>query len=261
MLAVLRRGFDHTEIQRAGQARRHTRGLQAHFETIHAHIALGHFAFDRVKLRCVVRAHPGAIAATEANVRILQHRAVFGELGVGARGAAFQAHRIVAVVARHRNVDATKIGVRAAFDITHRAKADVRRQIIFFAARGFAGVAAYAVVGAKVKAVLLVALGIGADRFAVIDAQAFTRECLMFFGQIDGLAPLIQLGAIRFRQCGVGRFVGAGFEGVAFAGAARATRTAAAGATATLGGDTAARRSEKSQALFIHLYIQHASAP
>src|SRR5437867_3027765 len=141
-----------------------TSGFSPDLEAVHAHVALADLALDRVELRRVVRAHPGAVAAAEAGLGVLQHRAVFGVLGVGARRAALEAHRVIAMVAGHRDVHALVVGEAAALDITHRAEGQVRRVVVLLAAGRFAGVAADAVVGREEEAVLLVAVGVAADR-------------------------------------------------------------------------------------------------
>ncbi len=104
--AALRDVLDHAEIQGLAEAGRYAGRFQAHLQPVHAHVALAHLPLDRVELRRVVGAHPGAVAAAEADVRVLQHRAVFRELGVGAGRATLQADRVVAMVAGHRDVDA-----------------------------------------------------------------------------------------------------------------------------------------------------------
>ena len=200
MLASFGPGFDNAEIQRTRQTRRHAGRLQADFEPVHAHITFRHLAFDRIELRRVVRADPGAIAAAEADVGVLQHRAVFGELGVGARRATLEAHRVVAMIARHRNIHARAGRIGAPFDITHRTERDMRRQVIFFRTRGLAGVAGDAVVSVEVKAVLLVAIGVVADAELSVDAQAFTRERVVRRHQCDRLAV-----AVGRRMRGVGQ--------------------------------------------------------
>ena len=156
-------------------------------------------ALDRVELRRVVRAHPGAVAAAEAGFRVLQHRAVFGVLGVGARRAALQAHRVVAMVARHRDVHALVVGEAAAFDIAHRAEGQVRRVVVLLAARRFAGMAADAVVGGEVRS-RAACCGSGCvptAGFSLMYIERPTGElALRSVDQIDLLAVAVGLGHV-----------------------------------------------------------------
>jgi hypothetical protein len=77
--AVFRLALDHAEVERTGQAGRGTRRLQPDFEAVDAHIALRHVA-GLVSSCGALWGTPSAVAATEADVGVLQHRAVFGNL-------------------------------------------------------------------------------------------------------------------------------------------------------------------------------------
>ncbi|GIX22115.1 MAG: hypothetical protein KatS3mg121_0898 [Gammaproteobacteria bacterium] len=149
-------------------------GLSPASKPVDAHIALLHPALDRVELRGVVGTHPGAVAATEADVGILDDRAVLGVLGVGPRRATLQAHRVVAVVAGHRDVQAQEVRVTAAFHVAHRAETQVRRQVVLLAAGGLAGVATDAVVGGEKEGVLLVAVRVRTDVRVAVDLERFS---------------------------------------------------------------------------------------
>ena len=198
-ITVFRFRFDHAEIQRAGETGRDAGRLQPDLEPVDAHIALGHMAGAGVQLRRIVRTHPGAVAAAETDVRVLQHRAVFGELGVRARRAAFQTHRVVAVVARHGYVQAFVFGPDAAFDITNRAKREMRRQVVLLRARRLAGMAGDAVVRGEIEPVLLVTVRIVADAFIAIDVQTLVAQLVTFRHGFDRLTITIRRRVLRHR--------------------------------------------------------------
>jgi hypothetical protein len=141
----------------------------------------------------------------------LQHGAVFGVLGVGGRGAALQAHRVVAVVAGHRDVQALEIGEAATLDIAHRSKGQVRRVLVLLAARRLAGMAADAMVGVEVKTVLLVAVRVDADGGVFVDVQRAARRKLAFceFDQVDLLPVSVHGRQLDLRQDRVGLLLGA----------------------------------------------------
>src|SRR5690606_6527877 len=118
-----------------------------------------------------------------------QHGAVLGVLRVGLRRATFQAHRIVAMVAGHRDVHALVVGIAAAFDVSDRAEGDVSRVLVLLAASGFAGMAADAVVGRKEETVLLVAVRVATHFRIAVDVQRRTGLPLRIqLEQVDLLA-------------------------------------------------------------------------
>src|SRR5690606_26523620 len=213
LLPILRDVFHHTEIQGIAHAGGYTGGLQAHFQAVDAHIALRYLSHDGVELGRVVGAYPGAVAAAEAGVRVLEHGAVLGVLGVGGGGAALEAHRVVAVVAGHGDVEALVIRVGAPLHITHGAERQVRRGLVLLGAGGFAGVAADAVVGGEEKCVLLVAVGVAADFLVAVDLHGTApgEFFLHQLDQIDLLAVAVGVGNLRIRQQCVGPLAGADF--------------------------------------------------
>ena len=205
LLAVFRGVFDHTKVQRVTQAGGYTGGFQTLFQAVYTHIALGHLALNGVQLRCIVGAYPGAVATAKAGVRILQHGAVFCVLGVSPSGAAFQAHRIIAMVTGHGDVHAFVVGVGAPFHVAHGTEADVGRIAVLFAAGRFTGMAADAVVGGKMKTVLLVPVGVVAHRRVLVDQQglAFRRATTTEFQQINFAAIAVGIGHLGIKKFGV----------------------------------------------------------
>jgi hypothetical protein len=63
------------------------------------------------------------------------------------------------MVASHRYVDTEVIGIRAPLDVTDLPEGEMRWKGIFRSTRGFAGVAADAVVGVKMKPMLKIPVG------------------------------------------------------------------------------------------------------
>ena len=63
-------------------------GFSPDFQAVDAHVALLDLTRHRVELRRVVGTDPSAVAATETDVRVLDHRAVLRMLGIGAGRAA-----------------------------------------------------------------------------------------------------------------------------------------------------------------------------
>ena len=206
LIAVLRPGLDHAEIQRATETGRRAGRLQADLQAIDAHVAFRHVAGLGIQLRRVVRAHPGAVTAAEADIRVLQHRAIFRELGIGARRAALQAHRIVAMIARHRDVQTLIGGIAAALDIADRTKRQVWRQIVLLGTGRLAGVAGDTGVGGKIKAMLLVAVRVVRDRGVAVDVQALTTPRVAFRHGLDRLAVAIGLRVLGLRHPSVVAF-------------------------------------------------------
>ena len=127
LIAVVRPRLDDAKVQGTGEARGGAGRLQTHFQTVHAHIALLYMPGYGIELWRIIRTHPGAVAAAEADIRVLQHRAVFSEFGIGAGGATGETHRIVAVIARHGEIEAMVIRPATALDITHGTERQMRR--------------------------------------------------------------------------------------------------------------------------------------
>ena len=90
----------------------------------------------------------------------------------------------------------------------------MRRVAVLLAARGFAGVAADAVVSSEVKTMLLVAIGIIPHRRIFIDTQrtAFRQRTATQIQQIDFHAVTIVLFRFAVVQFGVRLFAGAHFK-------------------------------------------------
>ncbi len=185
-----RYGLDHAEVERIADARGDAGRLQTDLQPIDAHVAFLDLASHGVELRRVVGAHPCAVAAAETDVRILDHGPVLRMLGIGARRATLEADRVVAVVARHRDIDARVVGVGAALDVADRAKAQMWRQVVLLAAGGFAGMAADAVVRGEVERVLVRAVRVVADPRIAVDDEA--RPVVTVRQQLDRVAVAIE---------------------------------------------------------------------
>ena len=115
-------------------------------------------------------------------------------LSVGIGGTALQTNRIVTMVTGHGNIHAHEIGVTASLHIAHRTKAEMCRQLVLLATGGFAGMAADAIVGGKMKAMLLVAIAGVTHGGIGIDVQAGIRWDGTGGNQVDGVAIDIVLG-------------------------------------------------------------------
>ena len=106
LVTVIGRGFYNAEVECAGKTGRDAGRFQADLQPVNAHIALGDMSGRGVQLRCIVGAHPGTVTAAKTDIRILQHGAILGELGVGQRRATLQADRVVAMIAGHGDIHA-----------------------------------------------------------------------------------------------------------------------------------------------------------
>src|SRR5581483_12184168 len=101
----------------------------AHGTSGHAHrlrfaqaqIAFAHPPFDRIVLRRAVRTPPGAVAAADTTLGVVDHDAILRPFTVRAGGTAGHTGRILAVVARHRNVVGKHGGEFPALKAAHLA--------------------------------------------------------------------------------------------------------------------------------------------
>ncbi len=139
---------------RPGRAGPDAGRFQPLLEAGEAHVALGHDPAVGLEDRHGVRAVPGAVLAADALVGLMGDDTV-GELDVGLGGAADQAGRLEAVVARHRQVEAARVGEFPTFDLAHPPPGRPGRQAVLLRAGGLAGMAADAGLHREGEAVLL----------------------------------------------------------------------------------------------------------
>ncbi len=103
---------------------------------------------------------------------------VDGIFCVGVDGAAFDAVRAQAVVATHGEVEAIRVGVGAAFDLSDASPAKIRGCVVLLVAGDLAGAAADALRHVEVKAILLAGFErtVGDERGLYFDLRRCNRE-------------------------------------------------------------------------------------
>ena len=132
----------------------HTGRCLAGFDAIVAHVAFGDDVALFMKDGHVVGAVPGAILAADADIVVVKDDAIT-HLFISVGGTAFEAGRIYAVVAAHGQKELQGIGKLPAFGFADSSPFNVCWVVVLLVAGHLAAVAADALGGVEVEAVLL----------------------------------------------------------------------------------------------------------